>query len=39
MIHFYFPRMRLHGYAGAGPGVSGNGILYRGYPVRIDAAR
>jgi hypothetical protein len=36
MIHFYFPRMHLHGYAGADPGVSSYGILHRGYPVRSE---
>ena len=39
MIHFYFPRMHLHGYAGDDPGVSGDGILHRGYPVRLETAR
>jgi uncharacterized membrane protein YfbV (UPF0208 family) len=39
MIHFYFPRMRLHGYAGADPGVSSYGILDRGYPVHVETAR
>jgi len=39
MIHFYFPNMHLHGYAGPDPGVSGDGILYRGYPVRVETAR
>ena len=39
MIHFYFPRMHLHGYAGDDPGASGDGILYRGYPVRLETAR
>jgi hypothetical protein len=39
MIHFYFPRMHLHGYRGDDPGVSGDEILYRGYPVHIESAR
>ena len=38
MIHLYFPRMRLHGYAGADAGVSSYGILNRGYPVHIETA-
>ena len=37
MIHYYFPRMHLHGYSDPNPAPSGsdNGILYRGYPVRV----
>jgi hypothetical protein len=36
MIHYYFPRMRLHGYTDPNPPSSGDEILYRGYPVRIE---
>jgi len=40
MIHYYFPRTRLRGYYDENPGPSGmDGILYRGYPVRMESAR
>jgi hypothetical protein len=40
MIHYYFPRTHLRGYYNENPGPSGmDGILYRGYPVRIEFPR
>jgi Dolichyl-phosphate-mannose-protein mannosyltransferase len=39
MIHYYFPRMHLHGYNDPSPPPSGSGILYRGYPVRMEYPR
>ncbi len=39
MIHYYFPRMRLHGYIDPIPPPSDGGILYRGYPVHIEPPR
>lgn len=35
MIHYYFPRMHLHGYTDPTPPSSSNESLYRGYPVRV----
>jgi len=40
MIHYYFPRTHLRGYYDENPEPSGmDGILYRGYPVRMESAR
>ena len=41
MIHYYFPQTHLHGYSDQNPRTSGldNGILYRGYPVRVESPR
>jgi hypothetical protein len=36
MIHYYFPRMHLHGYTDPNPPSSDSESLYRGYPVRIQ---
>ena len=36
MIHYYFPRMHLHGYTDQNPPSSSSVSLYRGYPVRIQ---
>lgn len=38
MLHYYFPGMHLRGYSGPSPSPSSsdNGILYRGYPARIQ---
>jgi hypothetical protein len=36
MIHYYFPRMLLHGYINQNPPSSSSASLYRGYPVRIQ---
>jgi hypothetical protein len=40
MIHYYFPRTHLRAYYDSIPAPSGiDGILYRGYPVRIESPR
>jgi hypothetical protein len=39
MIHYYFPRMHLHGYYEPSPGPSGNETLLRGYPLRVESPR
>lgn len=38
MIHYYFPRMHLHGYTDPNPPSSSSESLYRGYPVRVGSA-
>jgi len=39
MIHYYFPRMHLHGYQEPNPQLSGDATLLRGYPVRVESPR